>query len=560
MHLFKVGGSSRYVHQHLLRTRTRFVPTTFGLKFGAAYSQKRLTWIRYTMNDALLGYSGVVGSHLRENLSPSETEYFNSTNIQDVVGRQFNTVYCACVPAVKWKAMANPEEDLCQIEALMETLASVKCRKFILISTVDVHSPDVLDQVEDNIDPSTETYGKNRYALEIFLREEFDDKLLIVRLPAIFGVGLKKNYLYDLMNCHQLGGINLNSRFQWYSLSWLWEDVNLAITAGNKIINLYSEAVETFEIVGRFFPQLESSLTHFGDRVSYSHSSRYGKRSSAEVYEAMSDYIGLEAMKRESAGIGNRLVVSNMAWKTEHDGHAAFLMERYGINNLEILPSKLAAWDEVFETNLKDSFDVFHRHGISVYSVQSILHGIRGKIGDRSVDEHLEKVVRFCERVGAKVVVMGSPGKRGKSCDRGVLADVLERIQSLSAEVKICLEPNSAVYKCSVGKNLGECSDVRGNRDFFLNYDTGNAYMENDRLPSFGDRIGHVQISNALLTPLQKIDYDRLVESGVRQSICSMLAKDRDLKVSLEVNMFDNIALLGEQIRRFSQFSRDSLV
>lgn len=508
------------------------------------------------MNNALLGYTGFVGSHLRENLSPSETEYFNSENIQDVVGREFNNVYCACVPAVKWKANANPDEDAGLINTLKNILVRVKCRTFVLISTIDVHSSQVLDQVEDNVMPSDATYGKNRYALEVFLRETFGDKLLVVRLPALFGVGLKKNYLYDLMNNNQVEKINFNSSFQWYSLSWLWEDLNLALEEGRKVVNLYAESIETSEIVRTFFPNLESTLK-FGERVFYSQSSKYGGKSAEEVMEAMGDYIGLEDMKKQSS---NKLVVSNMAWKTEHDEHAAFLMERYGIDNLEILPTKFAPWDEVFTLNLEKQLEVFRRHGISVYSVQSIFHGVDGNIGDDKIEEHFEKVVRFCEKIGAEVAVMGSPSMRGKNCDREALRDLLEKVQTLTTSVKICLEPNSAVYMCYVGKTLDECKEVRGDRKFFLNYDTGNAYMENDRLPEIADGVGHVQISNALLNPMKKTDYDRVLKSGICGSIGELVEKNPDLKVSLEVSMFDNIKLLGEQMRRFSRFSRKYFV
>ena len=513
------------------------------------------------MNNALLGYTGFVGSHLRENLSPSQTEYFNSKNVQDLAGREFDTVYCACVPAVKWKANKNPDEDYEAIDKLKNVLVSVRCRKFVHISTIDVHSPQVMDQVEDNVVPADTTYGKNRYALEVFLREAFGDKLLVIRLPAIFGVGLKKNYLYDLMNNNQVETINLNSSFQWYSLSWLWEDLNLALEEERSVVNLYTETIETSEIVRTFFPEVEYSnpSPKFGERVFYSQSSKYGGgKSTAEVLKAMADFISLEATKKKES---NNLAVSNMAWKTEHDEHAAFLMQRYGIKNLEILPTKFASWEEVFQNNLEKQLEVFRRQGISVYSVQSVFHGVDGNFGDRNIEEHLEKVVRFCENVGAEVMVMGSPSMRGKNCDRGKLADLLDKVQARTTKVRICLEPNSAVYRCYVGKTLDECLEVRKDRKFYVNYDAGNAYMEKDRLPEQKDRVGHVQISNALLNPMKKSDYDRILRSGVCGAIGELFEKgEKGLKVSLEVSMFDNIKLLGEQIRRFSQFGRTYLV
>ena len=500
------------------------------------------------MKDAILGYTGFVGSHLRENMSPDNTEYFDSKNINDVVGRDYQNVYCACTPAIKWRANANPEEDAAKIDALKDILASIKCQRFVYISTIDVHSPEILDQTEDDVTPSRSTYGRNRYYLEVFLRQHFGDKLLIARLPALFGVGLKKNYLYDLLKENQLEKINVNSSFQWYSLGWLWEDLGVAEEDGRKVVNLYTESVETRDIVQTFFPHLEHFLRN-DVRVFYSQSSKYGGRSSQEVFEAMTDYLRLEQMKKTNL---SRMVVSNMAWKTEHDEHAAFLMQRYGIKLLEILPTKFAPWEEVFASNLHKQLETFQRYGITVYSVQSVFHGVEGGFGDDNAAKHLRNVVKLCENIGAKVIVVGSPTMRGKNCDKKELGDLLHKIQA-DTSVKICLEPNSSAYRCCVGKTLDECVDVRGWNKFSLNYDTGNAYMERDRLPEVVDGVGHVQISNALLSPMKKIDYRRLVDTGVCGAIGELVSKSA-VGVSLEVSMHDNVKLLGEQIRRFAHF------
>ena len=495
------------------------------------------------MQNALLGYTGLVGSHIRENVNPAVTKYFNSGNISEIVDQQFDTVYCAW--ELEWKA---PEEDLAQVNTLKDILTSVECRTFFLISTIDVHNSEVLDQAENNIVPSSETYGNNRYNLEVQLREHFGDKLIILRLPAVFGVGLKENYMYDLMNDSQIDKININSAFQWYSLSWLWEDMELALDEGRKVFNLYSESIETATIVGTFFPNVKEESLKIGPRCFYSQSSNYGGRSKKEVLIAMDQFLAIEKMKNNSE---NCLVASNMAWRTEHDEHAAFLMQRYGIKNIEILPTKFCSWEEVFQNNLQEELEVFRRHDISVYSVQSVFHGVQGRFGDDNVEKHMEKVVGFCEKVGAQVLVIGSPTMRERSCD---LADLLEKTQERT-KVKICLEPNSSVYRCQVGTTLDTCSEVRGSRSFWLNYDTGNAYMEKDRLPEVRDRVGHVQISNALLKPMKKSDYERLVGSGICGAIVELL-EEKDMKVSLEVNMFDNVKLLGEQMRRFSNFFR----
>jgi hypothetical protein len=42
-------------------------------------------------------------------------------------------------------------------------------------------------------------YGRHRRLLEIFCETQFDN-CLVVRLPALFGRGLRKNFMFDLMN------------------------------------------------------------------------------------------------------------------------------------------------------------------------------------------------------------------------------------------------------------------------------------------------------------------------------------------------------------------------
>lgn len=141
---------------------------------------------KQTNKNAFLGYTGFVGSHLRENLHPSHTSFFNTKNINDAVGGEFLDVLCACVPAVKWWANANPKEDARQIDEIKKVIIPLKCQRVYLISTVDVHDNLTPGQDEHNVKPPTIPYGMHRYQLEVFLREHFGDRLIIVRLPALF--------------------------------------------------------------------------------------------------------------------------------------------------------------------------------------------------------------------------------------------------------------------------------------------------------------------------------------------------------------------------------------
>lgn len=207
--------------------------------------------------DALLGYTGLVGSHLRENLHPDTTVYFDSKNFKDAPKQNFENVYCACVPAVKWRANKNPSDDFKQLQEVFETLVQVDFRgKLYLFSTIDVHDRNESSQAENCPHPSAEPYGRHRLQLENQLRDRLGGRLVVLRLPALFGLGLKKNLIFDLLEDNRVEHLNVNTAFQWYSLSWLWDDirhVSEKLPHANTV-NLYTMPIETGVIADTFFP------------------------------------------------------------------------------------------------------------------------------------------------------------------------------------------------------------------------------------------------------------------------------------------------------------------
>ena len=146
----------------------------------------------------LIGHTGFVGSNLNSQIKFDKK--YNSKNIAEIKNQTFDVLYCAGVSAVKWFANQNPEKDILEIKNLIDNLKEVKTKKIILISTIDIY--DKLENVNEDTIPnilSQDTYGKNRYFLENWVKENFED-YLIIRLPALFGIGLKKNFIYDMMN------------------------------------------------------------------------------------------------------------------------------------------------------------------------------------------------------------------------------------------------------------------------------------------------------------------------------------------------------------------------
>jgi hypothetical protein len=205
------------------------------------------------MNNALIGYTGFVGGNLREQRRFNES--YNSKNFHDMSNRRFDDIVCAGISAVKWIANKAPDEDRERIRQLESVLSTVSSERFILISTIDVY-PDTAgkDESYDCSSVANNAYGTHRLEFEQFCAARFPN-CYIVRLPGLFGTGLKKNVIYDLLHHNCLEMINPASSFQYYDLSNLWVDIDTMIASGIRLTNFFTEPVQTQTIIDRIFTQ-----------------------------------------------------------------------------------------------------------------------------------------------------------------------------------------------------------------------------------------------------------------------------------------------------------------
>jgi hypothetical protein len=255
---------------------------------------------------SLIGHTGFVGSNLDR-----QTKFickYNSSNIESIRGEKFDLVVSAGTRAEMWLANQFPDRDKENIDCLISNLEKVDTNDIVLISTIEVYnSPHNVDE-ESTIDPEKlKPYGKNRFYLEQFVCENFH-KHHIIRLPNLFGTGLKKNFLFDLMNrvpriiisnkyleilehiskderelltnnysvdgngnyqiCNGISqdilkrlrrvleGVNFSSlvfthkdsSFQYYNLDCLWADILKVIDADLRVVNFATEPVKASEL------------------------------------------------------------------------------------------------------------------------------------------------------------------------------------------------------------------------------------------------------------------------------------------------------------------------
>jgi dTDP-4-dehydrorhamnose reductase len=201
------------------------------------------------MSIALIGSTGFVGGNLVAQAKPDAC--FRSTDIAGIRGREFELLLCAGAPAVKWLANREPEADLANLRSLMGHLEHVRASRTVLFSTVDVFDPALGVDEDSPVPEKSHPYGAHRRLLERFFKDHFDT--LVIRLPGLFGAGLKKNVIFDLMNNNRVEFIDPRCSFQYYDLSLLWADVQRAQDAGLKLVHFATEPINTALLADEVF-------------------------------------------------------------------------------------------------------------------------------------------------------------------------------------------------------------------------------------------------------------------------------------------------------------------
>ena len=258
--------------------------------------------------NVLVGYTGFVGSNLYQ--YGQFDRVFNSKNIEEAYGLQPDLLVYAGLRAEKYLANHEPEKDMELILQAEKNIDRIAPKKIVLISTIDVFKNPV------NVDETTlidteglHPYGYNRYQLECWVRKHYPDAL-IIRLPALFGINLKKNFIYDFIHviptmlkedkflelstkdstlfefyvqqdngfykCKELTNSEVNllkqkfkkldftalnftdsrAQYQFYPLQRLWNDIQIAL---NNDIRLWHPATEPIS-AGELYESLTSEI------------------------------------------------------------------------------------------------------------------------------------------------------------------------------------------------------------------------------------------------------------------------------------------------------------
>lgn len=248
----------------------------------------------------LVGHTGFVGSNLCSSFCFDGV--YNSANIKCSYGTNPDMLVYSGVKAEMFLANKYPIQDKLAIDDAIFNIKKINPKFLVLISTISVYESTLNVDENYKIDNSLlQPYGNNRYYLEDWVRNNFQN-YLIVRLPALYGNNLKKNFIFDFINvipslinelkfselklkepilcdfyfftgngffkCKEINtaeklllknifetiGFNAlyftdsRAKFQFYNLNFLWRHIEIAISKGIKLLNVTSEPIQVSEL------------------------------------------------------------------------------------------------------------------------------------------------------------------------------------------------------------------------------------------------------------------------------------------------------------------------
>jgi sugar phosphate isomerase/epimerase len=494
--------------------------------------------------NALIGHTGFVGTFLKTKLD--NIDLYNSKNITDICGKKYNTVFFCGLPATKWLINQNPKADLDNMQNIQNLLKSCEISKFILISTIDVYDKNIQQQNEDGQEFTSEPYGLHRRLMEKWVENIYQNHH-IIRLPALFGVGLKKNIIYDILTENTSCKINLTDSFQWYFLDDLYDDIKFVISNNISSINFFSEPIKVMEFNESYGNYVENNKA-----VCYDYHTKYSLttyfKDKNYILNRMASFIHIWKLLHK---VSDNIIISNLCWKNEEQ--ALETLKRYKIKNVELALTKYYTWNDLDISAIKNKFKDFN-----IYSLQSLFFGLDFNIFLNTTEfiEHFRFIAKISQELGIKRLVFGSPYNRllpkNITYERGVniFVKTFQQISTFFPEdIIVCIEHNATEYNCNFLNTVYEVINIvqlidRSN--IKVNMDTGNAIMMNDHFDYniVKNYIGHVQVSAPFLESIVNTETIGFISNYIKNYNGKASLEARNIP-DLESNIICLIQLLG---------------
>lgn len=491
---------------------------------------------------ALFGYTGFVGTWLMKRNQKYDALY-NSSNFKQAAGKTFDTIYFSGLPATKWMINKDPLPDWRNIEEIMRVLDSVEVtKKFVLISTIDVYEEHVASGFDESHNitlSSIPNYGNNRRRFEHYIRGRYSSKCRIVRLPGLFGHGLKKNVIYDFLNDNCIDKVMPFVPLQWFSMRWL-DDLMTNIDDLPQTVNIVSPPVLNSEL-GEVCCKCDDcvdNLDHtsrdrsclffkMGKGVGYDVNSIWGYyRTKHEVLSELQTYVEefrdrLKIIQNRRFKIGVSVIAASSALSRDPEigwNHFSVLCKHYKVDYCEIAPTVIYGrniWEDITCSALP-----FNDPDLPFLTMQSITYGLDPVEYNlftvpNKLLSHVASVIEYAGRIGVKTIVFGCPKNRYvPSTEEAVEKKAVSFFQSVGDiasryDVVVCIENNSKQYGCNFLTTPEEVASfvrIVNHTNIRMMIDVGNAVMENslnqrDFIRN-GDILHHVHVSTPGMKPL----------------------------------------------------------
>lgn len=248
------------------------------------------------------------------------------------------------------------------------------------------------------------------------------------------------------------------------------------------------------------------------------------------------------------------IAISSLAWTPDTEETTFSVLKKCGISNVEIVFSKIKPWDVLVEKDIIDYRSKLDNYNLCAISTQSLFYGTNIDISDTDrVLNHFEKVINYCNILGIKILVFGSPSMRKGTPDvTNNLFYQLDKILKTN-NVQLAIEPNAKIYG---GNYWHTVADIKNTlvKNQYTNIssmiDLHNLELENiDPVQEFlinKDIIKHLHISEVGLKP---------INNNLKHQQFSNVLKSLNYGgiITYEVLSTDNKDILFDSIRYFSQ-------
>jgi sugar phosphate isomerase/epimerase len=169
-----------------------------------------------------------------------------------------------------------------------------------------------------------------------------------------------------------------------------------------------------------------------------------------------------------------KVAISNIAWELEEEAAAARALAARSLRGVEVAPTKiwpapLAAPPETLDTYRR----FWNEQGIGIVSLQALLFGqpelliFRDPETRRRTVEYLRGIIALAARLGARILVFGSPANRrvnglGPTRALAIALDFFREVGECaqSHDTAFCIEPNPPAYGCDFIRTAAEGSEL----------------------------------------------------------------------------------------------------